>query len=1078
MVYIAQQSFGFGEVNPDMRAQYESAPFQRGCQRLENAFLSDTGSAIKRWGSVQYSTQSGTQEAFEFYDGYNTRFILVDIPVNVGLSNQSRGYRILKDGSDATPPEFVAKHTVALTDKYVKHVATSGNDLFVLTLDGLYKHSIVKDVNGDYVFKRSHAEMGADILSSTPPVTFSKNGRLFDTNDPVLTVSSSSDWFTPEDIGDLYKLSEKANPTNMSSRNLWGIVADVKDSKTAIVSNYDSVHFDATSDAIPANGNIKITNHGFATSTSTDPVAVRFYKEKGLYTGTTIPADGAAAYVERVDDNTIRLYSNAQLSTQYMFTNTSGQHPSSFILRMGESATVAVTDSSIVADTPSYEWTGPYRNWVQWSNLVYTTYNYTANGETKPDGVYSVEQWSAWANGATLKFDSDGWGTNTDNTHQRLGMVGGVAKAEHWKKGRLLYTSYFQINWHPFMGNDGADNTSSPRLTHIAGPAIIASGSVTSTAADSEHLIWYLATSENQSSESTPLINCRPYPKNGWDPSLLVRITDSNPDGASSGYAYPVAQVGSETRPATYTNYATTIAATGQITSTSSVANCPIHFSVLVGEEAPPLSSLVFRVGKGEIDGSSNTPTDKLEKGNGPSAYWKMTGEAFDPHASPNTAIENKNLLTANELEYHQGRLFVGSLEPFDFATDKGGLKSLPEAQNLGLTIFSSHTGSTLNFSTGDGASDGLSFQIQSAIGGQITWLHSQFNQLFVGTTEEEFVITDIPMTPTSINIAKHSHYGSKLHTHAQLLGGDVVYVAENGKSIRSMSFNRNRQRYESEDLLQFAKHIVDNDSIAKIEVLLTETPLLFALTEAGKLWCFTRKQGNNVYGWSEWLQPQISIKDILASVDNSGYPALYVRYTSTNSGTESSIFITSDSNRFKYHVDLAEEIDTTNGDVNTITASLLSPLKGETVSCVVIKTTGEVVYIGDYPCDGSTRQINFGFNVSGCDKVVIGLPFSMKLAPNIPEVMMPGKGSTLGRDKNISRLRILLNKALGAVAAGYNTFPVPLDTKDAVPTDRSGFYSVPVVGQYGPQPTVYIEQAAPYEFEVSGYNAEYDFGD
>lgn len=1074
MVYIAQQSFGFGEVNPDMRAQYESAPFQRGCQRLENAFLSDTGSAIKRWGSVQYSTQSGTQEAFEFYDGYNTRFILVDIPVNVGLSNESRGYRILKDGSDATPPEFVAKHTVALTDKYVKHVATSGNDLFVLTLDGLYKHSILKDVNGDYVFERSHAEIGADLIASTPPTTFTCNLAS------PTQVTSSQQWFTEEDHGDLYKFCEKTDPDDHTKSPRWGLIVNTVDGKTATVSTVDAIHLDSSSTAF-TNGQLKITNHGFATSVSTDLVAVKWYRgnvDASFYLSE--PAEGTTLYVKKINDNTIELYENTNMTTLAQIGSNIGQHPSTYLLRLGDTTGLPNFDDAVT--TASNEWVGPYRNWVQWGNLVYTTFNYSGASQTKPTGVYQDgAAWTAWAQGETLKFDNDGagsWQTPTDNAHQRLGMVGAVAKAEHWKKGKLLKTSYFQVNWHPFMGNDGADNTAAPRLTHIAGPPITASGASTINPADSEHLIWYLATSEDQSSQTTPVIDGRPYPKNGWKPSLLTRIVDSNPDGSSSGYTYPVASVGSQTRPATYTHYSTTIASTGQITSTTSTASCTIYLSVLVGEEAPPLSSQVFRVGKAEVDGVANTPSDKLDKGNGPSAYWKITGEAFDPHTSPNTAIENKNLLAANKLEYHQARLFVGSLEPFDFGTDKGGLKSLPESQNLGLTIFSSHSGSTLNFSTGSNASEGLSFQIQSTIGGKVTWLHSQFNQLFVGTTEEEFVITDIPMTPTNINIAKHSHYGSKIDSHAQLFGGDVVYVAENGKSIRSMSFNRNRQRYESEDLLQFAKHIVDNDSIAKIEVLKTETPRLFALTEAGKLWCFTRKQGNNVYGWSEWLQPQISIKDILATVDNSEYPALYLRYTSTNSGTESSIFITSDPNRFKYHVDLAEEIDTTNGDVNTITASLLSPLKGETVSCVVIKTTGEVVYIGDYPCDGSTRQINFGFNVSGCDKVVIGLPFSMKLAPNIPEVMMPGKGSTLGRDKNISRLRILLNKALGAVAAGYNTFPVPLDTKDAVPTDRSGFYSVPVVGQYGPQPTVYIEQAVPYEFEVSGYNAEYDFGD
>ncbi len=101
-----------------------------------------------------------------------------------------------------------------------------------------------------------------------------------------------------------------------------------------------------------------------------------------------------------------------------------------------------------------------------------------------------------------------------------------------------------------------------------------------------------------------------------------------------------------------------------------------------------------------------------------------------------------------------------------------------------------------------------------------------------------------------------------------------------------------------------------------------------------------------------------------------------------------------------------------------------------------------------------------------------------MTLAPNIPELMIPGKGSTLGREKNVSRLRVLFNQARGGTAAGYPVLTVPADNPIAVVLDEPGFHSIPVVGEYGPQPTINITQSAPYGFEISGYNAEYDFGD
>ena len=41
MVYIAQQSFGFGEINPNLRNQYTTQPYRLGCMSLENALLSE-----------------------------------------------------------------------------------------------------------------------------------------------------------------------------------------------------------------------------------------------------------------------------------------------------------------------------------------------------------------------------------------------------------------------------------------------------------------------------------------------------------------------------------------------------------------------------------------------------------------------------------------------------------------------------------------------------------------------------------------------------------------------------------------------------------------------------------------------------------------------------------------------------------------------------------------------------------------------------------------------------------------------------------------------------------------------------
>ena len=101
------------------------------------------------------------------------------------------------------------------------------------------------------------------------------------------------------------------------------------------------------------------------------------------------------------------------------------------------------------------------------------------------------------------------------------------------------------------------------------------------------------------------------------------------------------------------------------IASSSTGVSRKIHLSVLVGEEAPPLSSQVFRVGAHEFSGVANTAQDKLDKGNGPSGYWKLTGEAFDPHASPNTQIENSNLLSQSTCSWFLVSIWLVNLDHF-----------------------------------------------------------------------------------------------------------------------------------------------------------------------------------------------------------------------------------------------------------------------------------------------------------------------------------------------------------------------------------------------------------------------------
>ncbi len=1099
MVYIAQQSFGFGEVDPNIRAQYESLMYQKGCQTFDNAMLSETGSAKKRWGSVYSSTITNGDKAFEFIDGYGDRYLII---------GNSTGYTIEVNGTE------IASFTSSgpPTD-----VTSTGSEFYAIVPDGLFLHRTLTSRDGtSYVCSRSKVDPAATLISTTPPTTFTVVQAVNDGNStesitlatkpvtPTL-VTASSGWFSVDDVGDLYKLGEtKSRDTISTTGPRWALVSRVVSPTSAYMATTDQLNLQQSSTPISA-GVLTIPGHGIpsVTYTSQFPTAKWYRGNVDANYYTNEPPDGKTVLLERLTDDTFQIHTTGN-SGPSLISNTSGQDRSTYLLKLGGDVFtntpgmeghVNLPDFPDAVTTASNDWVGPYRNWTPLSNAVYTNFDYGGAGVTKPSGVYQdVSPWPAWAQGATLKWDNDGvgsWGMNTDNVHQQLVSQGVVLKAVHYINSGIHATSYFVATWKPFMGDDGAINTASPRLTHICGPALAASRLSTTVPANAETLIWYIASSEDQTSTAIKMADGLPAPKNGWNPSLLVRTVDSNPDGASSGVTYPVALVGSSSRTGTYTSYQSSFATNDYITDTTTTANCVNRYSVLVGEIAPAESSQVFRLGYWEKNFDTNYSSGKTEAGEGPVANWEVTGAAFSPAASPNATFTNTSLVRSSVAAYHQSRIILSGFAPADFPTeDTGGLRDLIESQFLGTTVISSKSGSPSDFTTGEAEDDGLSFQITAKQGGKIVWLKSHMNALFIGTGEEEFVIEDAPLIPAQINVSSQSEYGSSSGTHAALFGNNVVFVQKDGRTIRAMGYEERRRRFESTDLLQYAKHITKNEKITRIAVVGTANQYLFILTDAGKVWCLGLNPQNEVFGWSQWKSDYYTYSDILGTNDGSGNPALWARVLLTGATTASKgVYITSDPIYSNRRMDLIEEH--TGGDiVNTGSlagvVNISADLLGKEVSYILLVGGVELYYgnatvittTGGVP----TTAIYFGGEEFGTvlgttpTKVYIGLPYTFSLVPNIPELMLPGKGSTSGRNKNISRIRAYLNAARGGVVEGYSILPATAGLS-LVP-DSPGFYSVSVIGEYGPQPEISINQSVPYEFEVSGYNAEYDFGD
>lgn len=994
MVYIAQQAFGFGEVDPNIRAQYESEPYRFGCMSLENALIGETGSVSKRWGSIlDGNYQASTVgNSYEYTSGSGDTFLIY------GLSSTY----VIKGDS----------HPLQTFSGIIVNVASRGPDLIVLTGSGIFRHEFSKSSTG-YGSIRYDVELDSSLITTTPPVSIQTSGN---TGDVTLTTNSS--WFTPDDTGgDVYRLVslETSNGITSPSRDHSGLWLALKE-----------------------NGYISPTQH-----TAT--------------------------------------------------------------IEFGATTTGTLSETQ--------DWTGPYSNWLPVGKALA---NYTPASTT---GITTGALWGRLSTflitgNVGLNITPDGRvgalyvSTSLDSDHVSaldVGKVGKFVETVNESGAMLVSTWYFYVTWapsdsYPIPAGLGAVNTV-PLIEYWPdqdNPTVTRSGGMPTGDAV---LQMYLASSDEVLADGLPKA------KFGFYPSVLVRSKQPKwiqpvPGGfyIEEFVSYISELVGSPASTVEINTTTVAFTATGLVDS-SSVAASNVRKNVPVGPVPTseiPIDNGTMRIGSwevGEWNGRTGTPSfagvayknDYHEisavNGPGPSSYWTLQSKAFK---EPNRLADGKAILSANELEIHQERTFMAG-----FQSNSVTIDNLPEASDLPLTVMASKSGELTNFSTGSLSGEGFSFIISSKESGDVCWMRSQFNQLFIGTTEEEFVVTDVPMEPEAINIQIQSAYGSAKNIESVIFNQDILFVGKDGRSLRSISFQDRRKRYESVDMFRFARHLLKTETISRVVRVKSPFERLFVVTNSGKLYCFSALDENGVYGWSHWKNSSLSYDDILATVDGSNNPALWARatLTKTDASTVSKGFYSlSDPTYTNRRMDLIEEhtgADIVNTGALAGVINISDDLLGKEVSYILV--VSEELYYGNatvvtIPGGSPSSGIYFGGQEFGTvlgttpTKVYIGLPYTFSMIPNIPEMSLPGKGSTSGRNKNISRVRVYFNAARGGVVEG-NSILTATDGLSLVP-DSPGFYSVSVIGEYGPQPEINISQSVPYEFEVSGFNAEYDYGD
>jgi hypothetical protein len=354
-----------------------------------------------------------------------------------------------------------------------------------------------------------------------------------------------------------------------------------------------------------------------------------------------------------------------------------------------------------------------------------------------------------------------------------------------------------------------------------------------------------------------------------------------------------------------------------------------------------------------------------------------------------------------------------------------GGCESQP------LTVWGSTLGDFENFQRSSLADAAYAKLIGSTRGNAIVWLASLSSGLGIGTQGDEWIIRspdDSRISASAGQITRQSSYGAAYVM--PIMGNDsVMFVQRGRRKLREFVYVFDKDGYSAPDLTLLAEHI-GSEGFKQLAFASTPDPVVWAVTEDGKLLSMTFERDQSVVGWSRHIT-QGTVESVAVIYGAAGEadevwivakrtvaPDLpgeaEVRYIERIDPQKWSKLEDDDSANFIYS-DAAKNLELSPAS-DTVTG--LDHLEGLEVA---ILADGFV-----HP----RRRVNNGELVleREASRVVVGLPFTPRLQPSRSEIALED-GSAQGRVWASKKAVVRFWKSLGGQYAD---------------NPESGFYDIP----------------------------------
>jgi hypothetical protein len=183
---------------------------------------------------------------------------------------------------------------------------------------------------------------------------------------------------------------------------------------------------------------------------------------------------------------------------------------------------------------------------------------------------------------------------------------------------------------------------------------------------------------------------------------------------------------------------------------------------------------------------------------------------------------------------FHDGRIWYGG------------------TRGKGSRIWGGELDDFYNFLTGSLDDSGLDVTLGATEANDILWLASHNRAMIVGTSGQEWTIdggdAETVITPTKARArmrTKHGSYGIQ----PEVVAESLLWVSRSGRSMREFTYSFQVDGYTAPDMTQLVGLL--DGKIVQTAYQSSPTPIVWAVTDTGKLYSFTYDREQSVTAWA-----------------------------------------------------------------------------------------------------------------------------------------------------------------------------------------------------------------------------------